>query len=332
MNNMKYIFSLFIFCFTTFALADDSEVYIGPFEATGFTYPPTNVYNLVSNSTNLFKQMGLNVKPKPHLFSNNGYIQDDSIPENCPYPPAWSPGTTNHHPEVMNIVSYYTFTKWGKKFVNFGTDYPYGNVVRFGNSEQCLTNSPSCNTNLVESFEFIYDGYTKSGASAEGYDPLKGASSFTIMAWVYRTKEQSYSSDFADRIVSDLNGTTWGQGFQLRFGGADINNQYLCLFVNPGDKSTSQVFAKSNGSKKLAINTHEWIRITVTYDKNRTVTIPNSGTFSGTATFFVNGTQIGDDSGTIRPSRFGINGTGSFVNPGNVKSNNTPFTIYWIYR
>ncbi len=307
---MKYI-SLFLFLFycLVFINAIADEIYIGPFEATGFIYPPTNVYNLISNSTNLFKQMGLSVKPKPHLFSNNVYIQDGSIPEKCPYPPAWAPGTTNHHPEVMNIVSYYTFTKWGKKFINFGIDYPRGSVTRFGNSKQCITNTPSCNIAPIvpiESIEIMDDGFTKSGASSIDYDPLANVGKFTIMAWVYRN-DKSDSQLTASRIVSDLAGTKSGPGFQLRFAGIDGKLQ---LSINP-DKSSDNYVENRDTSQYIPPDSKTWYHVAVSFDNSK----PGGSLDKSTVNMYVNGNI------STSLNKY------SYKTGDHVSSNNSPFTI-----
>lgn len=116
--------------------------------------------------------------------------------------------------------------------------------------------------------------------SEDIYEPLFGADSFTIMAWVRRESGDSKSNTSA-RIVSAINSHALAdttEGFEFRFSGAAGT---LALRVNGVEVGTTTGGIPSDNS--------EWMHVAVVYDGLR----PATNSHTRNVHFYVNGVQAG---------------------------------------
>ena len=256
---------------------DESGILIGKLYVDGYK-KPINVDELIENNIKLIETVDPNYSENRDFENEFGSESEPIDVNSLPYPPAWAPGTTNHHPEVMNIVAFYTFeqNKGNKKFINFGTDYPYGNALPFGNATLWHYNGNEC-------MKITDDGFTRSGAECEDYDPLKDAKAFTVMAWIWRRDPNGDTTQAAtaSRIVSDLAGTRRGPGFQVRLG-QNGGNSHAEIWINP-ESDTDSISSKNNSI--LCPSNTTWVHIAVTFNGNAT----GENNKNRTTRFYING-------------------------------------------
>lgn len=141
------------------------------------------------------------------------------------------------------------------------------------------TNLPPPNTGGASlAFSSTVSG-TAVAESSAAYDPLAGATAFTLMAWVRRTG--AAGSGTASRILSDvetMTATAATSGVDFRFSGADGK---LTLRVNDSEVSTSSgLVAPSDG---------QWHHVAVVYDGTR----PATNYATRNVHFYLDGVQKG---------------------------------------
>jgi len=187
-------------------------------------------------------------------------------------------------PTNTSVVTEYTFSEGsGTNTFNAGTDGEAGDVS-LTNGVTFSTNVPS--TVAVCGFSVLFPN-TGSGSStpaiesATNYDPLAGATSFTLMAWVKRESAASNNNTSA-RIVSDTSSTTLTNttaGFEFRFSGTSGT---LALRVNGKEVSTSV--------GGIPPNEGSWHHVAVVFDSSR----PATNTLTRNVHFYADGVQRGD--------------------------------------
>jgi hypothetical protein len=188
-------------------------------------------------------------------------------------------GPTNSH-----VVAEYIFQEGGgTTTINSGTDGESGDAVLIYGAA-FSTNVPSSNAACGWSASFPSSGsgsLTPAVETSASYDPLAGATNFTLMAWVKRESVSS-TNNTAARIVSDTSSTALTNttaGFEFRFSGASGT---LALRVNGNEVSTSV--------GGIAPNSNTWHHVAVVYDGTR----PATNTLSRNVHFYVDGVQRGD--------------------------------------
>lgn len=180
------------------------------------------------------------------------------------------------------IVEYRFNEGLGSTAVNTGTGGATGDAVLM-NSVAFSTNAPPPNVGCGWSAAFpagSSGATTPAIESLSTYDPLAGATNFTIMAWV-RRESAATSSNQSARILSDTSSltlTNTTSGFEFRFSGASGT---LALRVNGKELSTS--------SGGIAPNEGQWHHVAVVYDGSR----PATNSLTRHAHFYVDGIQRG---------------------------------------
>jgi hypothetical protein len=184
-------------------------------------------------------------------------------------------GPTNSH-----VVAEYIFQEGsGTSTINSGTDGEAGDAA-LTNGVVFSADVPPSNAGCGWSMSFPASGsgtLTPAVQTAGGYDPLAGATNFTIMAWVKRQSSSTASNQSA-RIVSDTSALSGGNGFEFRFSGAAGT---LALRVNGNELSTSV--------GGIAPNSNAWHHVAVVYDGSR----PATNALTRHAHFYVDGIQRG---------------------------------------
>jgi hypothetical protein len=195
-------------------------------------------------------------------------------------------GCAGDGPADSTVVAEYIFSEGaGNNTYNTGTDGPAGDAVLL-NGASFSNNVPSANANLGWSINLPNTGTGSATPAVEtsaSYDPLAGATNFTIMAWVRRESAASNQNTSA-RIVSDTSSTALTNttsGFEFRLSGVAGT---LALRINGNEVSTSV--------GGIAPNSNTWHHVAVVYDGTRPVT----NTLSRNVHFYVDGVQRGDGS------------------------------------
>jgi hypothetical protein len=184
-------------------------------------------------------------------------------------------GPTNSH-----VVAEYIFQEGGgTTTINSGTDSEAGDATLV-NGAAFSTDVPPANNNCGWSVNLPSQGSGATTPAVEtdaNYDPLSGATSFTIMAWVKRESAASNNNTSA-RIVSDTSALTSGSGFEFRFSGSAGT---LALRINGNELSTTV--------GGIAPNSNTWHHVAVVYDGTR----PATNALTRHAHFYVDGIQRG---------------------------------------
>lgn len=182
------------------------------------------------------------------------------------------------------VVAEYLFLEGtGTNAVNTGIDEDDGNA-RLTYGAAFDSDVPEVNGECGWSVVFPNSGSGSTTPAVETdaqYDPLGGASSFTIMAWVKRESSAANQNTSA-RIISDTSSTSLGTntaGFELRFSGSAGT---LALRINGKEVSTSV--------GGIAPNDGTWHHVAVAFDGTR----PATNTVTRNVHFYVDGIQRGD--------------------------------------
>jgi hypothetical protein len=182
------------------------------------------------------------------------------------------------------VVAEYLFPEGsGTSTINTGSDGAAGDAS--------LTNGAAFSTNVAPpnedcdwSLQLPSTGSGSNTPAAEAgtaYDPLAGATNFTIMAWT-RRESLGAGSNTSARVFSDTSSltlTTSTAGVELRFSGSSGT---LALRINGNEVSTSL--------GGVAPNTNVWRHVAVVYDGSR----PATNALTRNAHFYVDGIQRGD--------------------------------------
>lgn len=183
------------------------------------------------------------------------------------------------------VAEYLFVEEQGGAVVNTGIDGDDGNAAMV-NGADFSTNVPVSNLGCGWSVDLPATGSgstTPAVETANEYDPLVGASNFTVMAWVRRESASSGSNTSA-RIVSDTSSLTLTNataGVEFRFSGSSGT---LSLRVNGNEVGTT--------TAGVAPNSAEWKHVAVVYDGTR----PATNTITRNVHFYVDGVQRGDGS------------------------------------
>ena len=197
--------------------------------------------------------------------------------------PAWAFAACWGDSEV--VAEYLFFEGSGSTAINTGIDGDDGNAT-LTNGVSFNTNTPPSNSACGWSIQLPVTGSgstTPAVETASEYDPLSGASNFTIMAWVRRESASSGSNTSA-RIVSDTSSlalTNTTAGVEFRFSGSSGT---LSLRVNGNEVGTT--------TAGIAPNSNEWRHVAVVYDGTR----PATNVLTRNVHFYVDGIQRGDGS------------------------------------
>jgi phosphatidylserine/phosphatidylglycerophosphate/cardiolipin synthase-like enzyme len=177
------------------------------------------------------------------------------------------------------VVTDYLFNEGsGATAYNSGTTGAAGDAT-LTNGPAFSNDVPSVNVSCGSSVSLPSSGAgTAALEAAVGYDPLAGATQFTIMAWVKR-ESPSASSNTSARIVSDIDslGAT-ANGVEFRFVG-----------------SAGTLSANLNGTLRgttvggIVSTNNSWVHVAVVYDGSRPATNFNTRHFH----FYVNAIQQG---------------------------------------
>ena len=183
-----------------------------------------------------------------------------------------------------SVVAEYLFGEAsGTNTVNTGTGGAAGDATAV-NSATLTTNAPplqvACRgvANLPASGS---GSLTPAVETSGSYDPLGGATNFTIMAWVKRGSSSTASNQSA-RIVSDTSSTSLTStttGVEFRFSGSAGT---LAVRVNGNELSTSV--------GGIASSSNAWHHVAVTYDG----ALPATNTLTRNVHFYIDGIQRGD--------------------------------------
>jgi hypothetical protein len=180
------------------------------------------------------------------------------------------------------VAEYLFFNGEGTTATNTGIDGDDGNLTLI-NGVSFNTNAPPPNSECGWSAQLPDTGSGSSIPAMESedfYDPLEGASNFTLMAWV-RRESGSTSSNTSARIVSDTSSLTLTNttaGVEFRFSGS---SGALYLRVNGNEVGTT--------SASIPPNSDVWTHVTVVYDG----TLPATNYITRNVHFYVNGIQKG---------------------------------------
>lgn len=181
------------------------------------------------------------------------------------------------------VVAEYLFTEGsGTNTVNLGTDGTAGNATLV-NGATLTTNAPPQQAGCSGSINLTNTGTSSTTPAVEtsgNYDPLAGATNFTLMAWVKRESSSTASNQSA-RIVSDTSSltlTSTTAGVEFRFSGSAGT---LAMRVN-GNELVTTVGG-------IAPNSNEWHHVAVVYDGTR----PATNELTRHAHFYVDGVQRG---------------------------------------
>jgi hypothetical protein len=187
-------------------------------------------------------------------------------------------GATNSH-----VVAEYIFQEGGSTTtINSGTDIEAGDATLV-NGAAFSTDVPHANNNCGWSVNLPSQGSGATTPAVEtdaNYNPLAGATNFTIMAWVKRESASSNNNTSA-RIVSDISSTSLTSttaGVEFRFSGSSGT---LALRVNGNELSTTV--------GGIAPNEANWHHVAVVYDGKR----PATNALTRHVHFYVDGVQRG---------------------------------------
>ena len=175
------------------------------------------------------------------------------------------------------VAEYLFFTGAGTTATNTGIDGDDGNLT-LTNGVVFNTNTPPSNSDCGWSVALPHSGSgsTTPAMEAEGfYDPLEGASNFTLMAWVKR-ESSSTGSNTSARIISDVNSAK--DGVEFRFSGSTGK---FALRINGTERSTS--------SAKISPTNNQWHHVAVVYDGTR----PATNAITRNIHFYLDGVQRG---------------------------------------
>ncbi len=171
----------------------------------------------------------------------------------------------------------------GSNVYNSGTEGAAGDA-RLTNGVAFATNVPPSNAGCGSSVDVPSSGSGSNTPAIEtggSYDPLAGASNFTLMAWVKRESASS-NNNTAARAVSDTSSTSLTSttfGVEFRFSGVAGT---LALRINGSELGTSVGGIPPNESN--------WHHVAVVFDGTRSAT----STLSRNVHFYVDATQRGD--------------------------------------
>lgn len=181
------------------------------------------------------------------------------------------------------VAEYLFFEGSGSTAINTGIDGDDGNAALI-NGVTLTNNTPPSNGNCGWSIKLLSTGWGSNTPAVEAsstYDPLAGASNFTIMAWVRRTS-QSTNHNISARILSDIStlaitNTTAGVDFRLAgtYGLPTVR-------INGNELGTTVA--------GVAPNSNVWRHVAVVYDGTR----PATNTLTRNVHFYVDGIQRGD--------------------------------------
>lgn len=183
------------------------------------------------------------------------------------------------------VVEYLFVEEQGGAVVNTGIDGDDGNAAMV-NGADFSTNVPVSNLGCGWSADLPATGSgstTPAVETASEYDPLAGASNFTVMAWVRRQSLGSGSNTSA-RILSDVNSlalTNTTAGVEFRFAGSGGTPS---LRLNGNEVGTT--------AAGVAPNSDEWRHVAVVFDGTR----PATNTLTRNVHFYIDGIQRGDGS------------------------------------
>jgi hypothetical protein len=182
------------------------------------------------------------------------------------------------------VVAEYIFHEGaGSTTYNTGTGDGSGDAT-LTNGVAFSTDVPPANTNCGYSASIPSTGSgatTPALETAPNYDPLAGATNFTIMTWVKRQSASTASNQSA-RIVSDTSSTSLTNttaGFEFRFSGSAGT---LAVRINGVEVSTSV--------GGIAPNDGNWHHVAVVYDGTQ----PATNTLTRNVHFYIDGVQRGD--------------------------------------
>lgn len=182
------------------------------------------------------------------------------------------------------VVAEYVFGEGsGSEVFNSGLDGEDGDATLIYGADY-HTDVPPSNDECGWSIQLPSSGSGSTTPAIEtstAYDPLAGASSFTIMAWVKRESGAANQNTSA-RIVSDTSSTSLSTntaGVEFRFTGTAGT---LSLRVNGNEVGTS--------IGGIAPNSNAWHHVAVVFDGTR----PATNTLTRNVHFYVDGVQKGD--------------------------------------
>lgn len=173
----------------------------------------------------------------------------------------------------------------GTNAINSGTDGVPGDAT-LTNGVTFSSDVPAPNGGCGYSISLPNTGTSSTTPAVETaatYNPLAGATNFTLMAWV-RRESASTSSNQSARIVSDtssLTTTSTTAGVEFRFSGSAGT---LALRVNGNELNTSV--------GGIAPNSNAWHHVAVIYDGSR----PATTELTRNVHFYVDGIQRGTGS------------------------------------
>lgn len=188
-------------------------------------------------------------------------------------------GTIKVYPDPVAQYTGYVFNN--ARIINSGSDAPFGNMTFNGRCTSSTNQAPP-NSDPSKCLEFRQLSGEKTASisvSAAEYDPLAGATKFTVMAWIYRD-DTSDTKLTASRIVSDESDTSGNSGFELRLN-KDGNNAVLTLLINGT--------TVSGPSTSITPDSKQWYHVCACYDGTKQ---------SDNVKFYVNGTWVGTYSTT----------------------------------
>jgi hypothetical protein len=184
-----------------------------------------------------------------------------------------------------NIVAEYIFHEGGGNTAyNTGTDNGAGDAT-LTNGVTFSTDVPPANTNCGYSVSLPATGSgstTPALETATSYDPLAGATNFTIMAWVKRQSATSNDNTSA-RVVSDESSTSQSANSGLTFRFVGTEGQ-LALRINNNEVQSYIV----NGL--IRPNDGNWHHVAMVYDGTR----PATNALTRNVHFYLDGIQRGD--------------------------------------
>ncbi len=179
---------------------------------------------------------------------------------------------------TTSIVADYIFQEGdGTNTSNWGSDGSLGNAV-LKNGAAFANDIPPSNANCGYSVKLLNNG-TGAVESSASYNPLGGATNFTLMAWVRRQSSGNNKNRNA-RIISDTSTfNSSAAGFEFRFSDSD---GLLVLRVNGTE------FKSTFGG--IAPTSNIWNHVAVVYDGSR----PATNVLTQHVHFYINGVQRGD--------------------------------------
>lgn len=193
------------------------------------------------------------------------------------------------------VAEYLFFKETNGVAVNTGVDGDGGNAI-LTNSACFSTDVPPPNGNCGWSVDLPGAGSgaaTPAIETAGAYDPLAGASQFTVMAWIRRASA-GLDMNATARIVSDIGpeaGSGVSSGFEFKLCGS---SGWPTLRINDSEVGTA--------SAGLSPTNDTWRHVAVVYDGER----PATNAQTRNVHFYVDGIQRGDGN-TLRDVVVGSN-------------------------